>query len=178
VLDPVTGICVLQCLEGYYNNLRVLYAAAPTPNDQLCVLNNCKAMWANPDDCIKCWSKEDIELDEKWIGRVSYAERNIEARDIEVPFELDIANKRCRLNCKQGFWSNLESTNNKAANANAQICSSDNCKSWGHHSIDSRIEVCTACWDKTDLAVYENFDGRGSYTVMALSGRDVENPFV
>jgi len=85
------------------------------------------------------------------------------------------------MNCQYGYWSNLKSTFNTATEPNDQRCTYNTCKNWDYENVDDVGEnlpdFCSTCWDKNDMIIYNNWDGRGTFTKQEVQGRHQEVPF-
>jgi len=79
---------------------------------------------------MECWNKADISDYSNWDGRGSFTPQEIQGRLEDEPFKLDDTTKTCALQCNTGYWSNHETTYNKAANGSDQRCNYANCKNW------------------------------------------------
>jgi len=135
-------------LNYYWSNVRSTHTTTTETIKFKCSPDECK-LWKPEDEsvmneCKECWIETDLEDYVNWDGRGSFNLQEIYGRDKEQPFELDSTTKTCALQCKDGFWSNHDSTYNKAAFGADQRCSWANCKNWDY-SGSSRVSpnLCT-----------------------------------
>jgi hypothetical protein len=185
--------CALRCKHGYWSNFETgsnRVDADKNPHEQQCSSNNClKWNWRlateNPTRCSECFQSTDVSNYNYWVAKASYPRINISNMDRSHPFSLDQNTKKCILRCLPGSWVENSDCNSKYIEPDGtvicknidqdplkQSCVSDNCKSW-----EGRTTWCTKCWDKYDLAHYDSWLGRGSYSRDNVKGSDTDIPF-
>jgi hypothetical protein len=159
------NICELQCGSGYWSNAKSTFGRASNGNDQRCTYNNCK-QWnfkvsgAKNNACTECWNIDDIAAYSSWDVRSDYSLAEVLGMNQKTPFKIDNDTNQCQLQCADGYWSNFKSSFNRAANANDQRCTSDNCKDWDYFSGTGLPTTCTRCWIYADMAKYNDWDGK------------------
>ena len=174
-LDTESSICKINCKEPYW----VDYTDAW---DQRCISDNCKTFnHASGSDiatrCTSCFAVIDMVPFSGFPAFRSYFEQEIIPHDTAEPWTL--VGNICRLNCAAGYWSNFNSKAHVKLDLFDQRCTSDNCKAWGHalNNPGQTAKRCTECFDKADMEPYTSWDGKGSYTLYELAGRDIEAPW-
>jgi hypothetical protein len=104
-----------------------------------------------------------------WLGKQTYAETEVAGRVLAQPFNLE--NNTCLLTCTTGYWANWGTGGHLIDSTDPawdQRCTSDNCKQF---DVAQSAKHCTACWTQTDMATYNLWTGRGSYTEAEIAGR-------
>jgi hypothetical protein len=90
-----------------------------------------------------------------------------------TPFNLE--NNMCLLQCDTGYWQNYATSLVDSTDPTRdQRCSSDNCKRFDNTQSPAH---CTECWNTDDMATYNIWIGRGSYTETEVTHRLLLEPF-
>jgi hypothetical protein len=147
-------------------------------------------MWTYLDDanitsksCDLCWEETDITPYASWDGRNSYSAINIAGRFQGKPFKIqnkpfNLADQKCMLQCKKGYWSNWDKGSaliNAVNPEHDQRCTSDNCKTF---ISAQNAGYCDACWPAAEVNTYETWIGKSSYSQVQIAGKDASGPFL
>jgi hypothetical protein len=158
LLDAYTQTCELVCKVGYWSNWDSSWDIKSNEWDQRCTSDNCKRFdWAadkatEPSTkCTQCWADSDMSVGDwtKFDGYRSYFAQELIAREPSGSFTN--VSGVCHLNCKPGYWANMNSDYNTASTEYDQRCTSDNCRDWNYAGDSDPPTTCTSCWRKADM---------------------------
>ena len=106
-----------------------------------------------------------------------YTEQEIFGVNVETPFTLNDTTKFCEINCKTGFWSNINSSYNKADDGNDQRCTSNICKNWDYENLkqndEDKYNICSECWGINEINDYNNWAAKSHFTEQEIAFVDV-----
>jgi hypothetical protein len=163
---PKIRWCRLNCVDGYWMDIKFDQYDRPVVFEQHCISYNCKEVSKDTsmfrDDiyltydslsfvlseysqipenrCGKCWEESDI-WETKWRGLKFYETKNFVNYVTGVPF-LRAGNGRCIMNCQDGYYT---IRSNELYNSSCERCD-HNCK-----KCNQNPENCTACWESSDM---------------------------
>lgn len=168
VFDNGTNICEMQCKAEFWSNARSSYNRLSFGNDQRCTFGACKNWdYDNIRDigenvwnlCTECWGAGELSYYAGWDGKVGFTEEEVANAHEKEPFTRRYdgdTRGHCELKCKSEFWSNYNSSFNKASDINDQRCTYDNCKNWDYTDTTSdpkpTAKTCNTCWSTDDVA--------------------------
>jgi len=135
---------------------------------------------------------------DKFVANSAFDEKHLTGRytddgqheDTQSSYELDQNTETCQLKCNSGFWATSSSVRYPSTDIFSQRCVSNNCKDYDYtkrkFTETAIFKPCSECWDQNDLNwtdnvntdnLYNQFDGKGSYTREELKGRVIATPF-